>query len=143
MYRCGCLGAAALFSVQVWQLRRHRSFFGSLLQRSKRGAENSNNNLALLSRMGTACSRGRRASRASQTEEESDDAASQDWELIAPAVPVVVDQPIALFAVALFFRGTSSCLQLSRRLVCNPPLFQRGLDFNLLLSQRGYDFNEQ
>jgi hypothetical protein len=47
--------------------------------------------------MGSACSRVRRASRASQTEEESEDAASQDWELIAPAVPVVVvDQPSTL-----------------------------------------------
>ncbi len=106
MYRCGCLGAAALFSVQVWQLRRRRSFFGSLLQRSKRGAENSNNNLALLSRMGSACSRVRRASRASQTEEESDDAASQDWELIAPAVPVVVDQPSTLRG-RFVFQGNS------------------------------------
>ena len=93
VYRCGCFGAAALFSVQVWPLQRHRPFLGSLLLHSKRGAENSNNNLALLSRMGPACSRGRRASRASPNEEESNDAASQDWELIAPAVPVVVDQP--------------------------------------------------
>jgi len=63
------------------------------LLHSKRGAENSNNNFALFFRMGTACSRVRRASRASQTEEESEDTASQVWELIAPAVPVVVDQP--------------------------------------------------
>jgi hypothetical protein len=77
----------------VWPLQRHRQFLGSLLLRSKRGAENSNNNFALFFRMGTACSRVRRASRASQTEEESEDTASQDWELIAPAVPVVVDQP--------------------------------------------------
>ena len=48
--------------------------------------------------MGPACSRGRRASRASPNEEESDDAASQDWELIAPAVPVVVDQPTWMFS---------------------------------------------
>jgi hypothetical protein len=40
--------------------------------------------------MGSACSRGRRVP---QTEEESDDTTSVDWELIAPAVPVVVDQP--------------------------------------------------
>jgi hypothetical protein len=54
--------------------------------------------------MGPACSRGRRASRASQTEEESDDAASQDWELIAPAVPVVVDQP-STFRGRFVFQG--------------------------------------
>jgi hypothetical protein len=41
--------------------------------------------------MGSVCSRGRRAP---QTEEEPDGATSEDWELIAPAVPVV-DQPSA------------------------------------------------
>ena len=54
--------------------------------------------------MGTACSRVRRASRASQTEEESGDTASQDWELIAPAVPVVVDQP-STFRGRFVFQG--------------------------------------
>jgi hypothetical protein len=44
--------------------------------------------------MGHACSRGLSKSRGTQTEEESEDAASsQDWTLVAPAVPVVVDQP--------------------------------------------------
>ena len=39
--------------------------------------------------MGSACSRGRRVP---QTEEEPDGATSEDWELIAPAAPVVVDR---------------------------------------------------
>ena len=54
--------------------------------------------------MGSACSRVRRASRASQTEEDSGDTASQDWELIAPAVPVVVDQP-STFRGRFVFQG--------------------------------------
>jgi hypothetical protein len=54
--------------------------------------------------MGSACSRVRRASLASQTEEESEDTASQVWELIAPAVPVVVDQP-STFRGRFVFQG--------------------------------------
>ena len=47
--------------------------------------------------MGNACSRGLSKSRGTQTEEESEDAASsQDWTLVAPAVPVVIDQPSTL-----------------------------------------------
>ena len=85
--------------------------------RSNRGAENSNNNLALLSRMGSVCSRGRRAP---QTEEEPDGATSEDWELIAPAVPVV-DQPSA-YRGRFLFQGnrvlpaiaTPACLKSQR-----------------------------